>query len=66
MEIILFSDTPCIKNARNHYNTLLVKPYASVYEWLRHQGCGIVLTDMGIVYKFYNKKKYNWFILKWG
>jgi hypothetical protein len=65
MEIILFNDTRSIENARKYYNTL-DKPCMPIAIWFRSQGCNMIVSNYNqIVYKFYCKKKYNWFMLKW-
>lgn len=61
--INLFDDNACIINAKKYHNAHKITiPFNT---WIRQYGCNKIIEGY-VVYRFYSKKKYNWFVLKWG
>ena len=61
--INLFDDNDCIINAKKFHNAhKITVPF---YTWIRQYGCNKITENYITVYRFYSRKKYNWFLLKW-
>jgi hypothetical protein len=66
MVINLHEWNDAVINAKQFYRKSNNNSSTGINEWFRTQGCSVRVIRGQVVYRFYLKKKYTWFLLKWS